>query len=49
MQHWASHNTTLLIVCKVGFFIAAAMVTTRYPDIARRRAGVSDAELEALT
>ncbi|MBF6333256.1 hypothetical protein [Nocardia transvalensis] len=41
LQHWAPHTTIALILCKFGFFIAAALFTARYPESAQRRAGLA--------
>ncbi|WP_242884597.1 hypothetical protein [Actinomadura litoris] len=38
VQHWAPHDTALLVACKIAGFAVPAVVTARYPDSARRRA-----------
>ncbi|MQY26840.1 hypothetical protein [Nocardia aurantia] len=45
LQHWAPHNVPLLVICKVGFFTAAAIFTVRYPKVVQRRLGIDPANL----
>ncbi|QIS17188.1 hypothetical protein [Nocardia terpenica] len=40
LQRWATSNTAALLVCKFGFFAAAAIFTARYPALVQRRAEV---------
>jgi hypothetical protein len=37
VQHWAPHDTALLVACKVAGFTVPAVFTARYPTFARDR------------
>ncbi|KZM68563.1 hypothetical protein AWN90_11950 [Nocardia terpenica] len=40
LQHWFPSNAAALLVCKFGFFAAAAIFTARYPALVQRSAEV---------